>query len=215
MLPPLNEEGMPMLRLLVDVPNAITGLGLVLASSSLFLTLWGKLELGTALILWTWIADHLDGIQARRLAHVRSREMADFGKSFDGFVDIIHGVIFPAVFLSTVGAGRASSFVGVFLLLVLGTYRLSYFAAVGLVGGKFRGLPVSYNVPAVAALLICRPYVPDLYFPPMANAVFALIALLHISPLTVPPIRERAFPYVSLLAGLASFWFLVRAMNIG
>jgi CDP-diacylglycerol--serine O-phosphatidyltransferase len=191
-----------MLRYLRDYANAITATGYVFAVLGLFLALNGHLELGTAAMLWTWFLDHWDGHVARKTKDSRRPGMADFGKSFDGFGDFLHGILFPSIVIVLIGKGSVLSFVSILALIMAGAVRLSYFENVGLTSdAKFAGLPVSYDTPLVAILLLARPALPATEFATITAGAFIVLALLHITTaIKVPAIRGRAVPIASAAA---------------
>ncbi|GLS32037.1 CDP-diacylglycerol---serine O-phosphatidyltransferase [Mesorhizobium albiziae] len=191
-----------MLIYLRDYANAITATGYVFAILGLFLALNGQIELGTASMLWMWLLDHWDGHVARKTKNSRRPGMADFGKSFDGFGDFIHGVLFPSVVVILVGVGSVLSFVAVLTLIMAGAIRLSYFENFGLtLDAKFTGIPVSYDTPLVAILLMARPVLPIVAFPTVFAIAFIALAVLHVtSAVKVPAIRGRAIPIATVLA---------------
>ncbi|MBS7705580.1 CDP-alcohol phosphatidyltransferase family protein [Chelatococcus asaccharovorans] len=195
-----------MLLYLRDYANAITAVGYVFAIAGLFLALNGHVELGTSAMLWTWFLDHWDGHVARKTGHLRRPGVADFGKSFDGFADFIHGVVFPAAVIILVGEGSALSLVASLLLVLAGAIRLSYFENVGLTSGaRFTGIPVSYDTPLLAIMLLSRPVIPASVFPTLVAAAFIILAILHVTTaIRVPAIRGVAVPIATAFALAAS-----------
>ena len=85
------------------------------------------------------------------------------------------------------------------LLLIAGALRLSYFNTFGLSGTRFLGLPLSYDLPVLAILFLCRPAVPEGDFPTLVNSAMVALAALHVSTLRVPR-TSGAF-----LAGVVTF----------
>lgn len=189
-----------------DYANAITTLGYLFAVVGLFLTLNGKLELGVAAMLGTWFLDHWDGHVARKTSHLRRPGAADFGKSFDGFSDLVHGVIFPAAIIILVGRGTVLSLVASLLLVLAGAIRLSYFENVGLAAdARFIGVPVSYDTPLLALLILLRPFIPESGFPALLSVAFICLSVLHVSPrVRVPAIRGKAVPIATAAAVLTA-----------
>ncbi|MDE5457578.1 hypothetical protein GWE18_33135 [Bradyrhizobium sp. CSA112] len=185
-----------MIGYLRDYANAITALAYLFAVIGLFLAFNGKIELGVAAMLWTWFLDHWDGHVARKTSHHRRPGMAEFGKSFDGFADFIHGVVFPAAIIILVGQGSALSLVASLFLVLAGAIRLSYFENVGLTDdARFIGIPVSYGTPLLAVLLLARRLLPDNILPTILSAAFIILALLHVTTaIRVPAIRGAAVP---------------------
>ena len=204
-----------MLRYLGDYANAITATGYVFAIVGLFLALNGHLELGTAAMLWTWFLDHWDGHVARKTKDSRRPGMADFGKSFDGFGDFLHGVLFPSIVIILIGKGSVLSFVAVLALIMAGAIRLSYFENVGLTSdAKFTGIPVSYDTPLLALLLLARPLLSEPMFATMVALAFVTLALLHITTaIRVPAIRGTAVPVATIAAISLSFVLVATNVN--
>lgn len=191
-----------MLLNLRDYANAITAVGYAFAITGLFLALNGHIELGTAAMLWTWFLDHWDGYVARKTKDRRRPGVADFGKSFDGFVDFIHGIVFPSTVIVLIGQGSLLSFITVLVLVLAGAIRLSYFENVGLTSdAKFAGIPVSYDTPLIAILLLSRPIVPVTAYPAVVAIAFIILAVLHVTTtIKVPAIRGRAVPVATVAA---------------
>ncbi|MDX8521780.1 CDP-alcohol phosphatidyltransferase family protein [Mesorhizobium dulcispinae] len=195
-----------MLIYLRDYANAITATSFVFAILGLFLALNGHIEIGTASMLWMWFLDHWDGHVARKTSDSRRPGAADFGKCLDGFGDFMHGVIFPSVVVVLVGQGGVLSLVAILALIMAGAIRLSYFESFGLTSdAKFTGIPVSYDTPLVAILLMARPGFPVAAFPTVFALAFIALAMLHVTTaVKVPAIRGRAIPSATILAVVIS-----------
>ncbi|MER8670821.1 CDP-alcohol phosphatidyltransferase family protein [Mesorhizobium sp. M0644] len=195
-----------MISYLRDYANAITALAYLFAVVGLYLALNGRIELGVAAMLWTWFLDHWDGHVARKTSHLRRPGVADFGKSFDGFADFIHGVIFPAAVVILIGDGTMLSLIASLTLILAGAIRLSYFENVGLTAdARFTGLPVSYDTPLLAILLLARPLFPGISFGAVIAVAFIVLAILHVTTaIRVPAIRGVAIPIASAAAIVGS-----------
>ncbi|WP_375790951.1 CDP-alcohol phosphatidyltransferase family protein [Bradyrhizobium sp. 521_C7_N1_3] len=189
-----------MIEYLVDRANAITACSYVFAVVGVFLALNGRPELGAAAMLWTWFLDHWDGHIARKTRRMRLPGMAEFGQSFDGFADFVHGVWFPAVIIILVGDGSGISFGASLVLVVSGAIRLSYFENVGLTAdAKFIGIPVSYGTPLLAVMLLIRPLIWAELFPTVLALAFTALATLYVSTFVrVPAIQGRAIPIATI-----------------
>lgn len=201
-----------MLSYLRDYANAITAVGYVFAIIGLFLALNGHLELGTAAMLWTWFLDHWDGHVARKTMARRRPGVADFGKSFDGFGDFIHGILFPSIVVVLIGQGSVLSFVAVLALIMAGAIRLSYFENVGLTSdARFSGIPVSYDTPLVAILLLLRPAIPSSAFADSVAIAFVILAAFHVTTaIKVPSIRGKAVPLATVGSVAVSLALVLR-----
>ncbi|WP_275174315.1 CDP-alcohol phosphatidyltransferase family protein [Bradyrhizobium sp. CSS354] len=141
-----------------DYENAISAVAFLFAVIGLLLAFNGKIELDVAAMLWILFLDHWDGHIARKTRHLRPPGAAEFGKSFDSFVDFIHGILFLAAIIILVGRGSALSLFASLLLVLSGAIRLSYFENVGLTpDAPFVGIPVSYDAPLLALMFLLRP----------------------------------------------------------
>src|SRR5262249_5323881 len=161
-----NLRRRTMLSFLRDPANIVTGIGHMCAMTGIYLAMRGRAELAVAVALWAWVADHLDGIVARRMRDRRAPEVAQFGKAFDGFADLIHGVVFPSVVLVQVAGASPLTFPAIIALTLFGTTRLAYFSTFGLAtDGRFTGVPVTYALPLLTVLVLLRPVVPPDIFP--------------------------------------------------
>ena len=190
-----------MLGYLKDYANLITAAGYLFCALGLYLALNDQIELAIAVVLWTWFLDHWDGEVARKMQNKRSEAVAKFGKNFDGFCDLIHGIIFPSVVVIVISEGWFLSLVTVSVLVLLGAVRLSYFSVEGLTEQRcFRGLPVSYEIPLLSALFLARPAFPEDSFVVVVNIALLLLAGLHVSSIQVPPIRGTAVPIATAVA---------------
>jgi CDP-diacylglycerol---serine O-phosphatidyltransferase len=193
-----------MLRYLVDPANAITAGGLLFSSSALYLALAGHVELAAAAGLWAVLADHLDGVVAGRTKN-RSADMAKMGKSLDGFGDIIYGAILPAVILIEINGASIVAFLVATALLLAGVIRLSYFANFGKSDdGCFYGVPLSYDMPLMAALVLAQPLMPAQTFLWAVNIFFALLAAAHVAAIRVPSPNRAMYTAIALFTLLAS-----------
>ncbi len=204
-----------MIGYLRDYANAITATAYMFAVLGFFLALNGHLELGAACMLWTWFLDHWDGHVARKTSASRRPGAADFGKSFDGFADFIHGVVFPATVVILIGHGAPLSLAASLLLVLAGAIRLSYFENVGLTAdARFAGIPVSYDTPLVAVFLLVRDAIPDHIFPTTMSVLFIALAVLHITTaIKVPAIRGKAVPVATAIALAASMALAVMSIS--
>lgn len=174
-----------MLRYLIDPANAITTVGIVFATMGLFAVSSGHFELGLAAVLWALLADHLDGIVAARTRN-RDPDKGKIGKQLDSFTDLLSDAAFPAVLVIELNGHSAGSLVIAIVLLAAGALRLSYFNTFGLSGGRFIGVPLSYDLPLLALLFVLRPWLPAESFPALVDGALLILAVLHVTPIRVP-----------------------------
>ncbi|QOZ13495.1 hypothetical protein XH96_32985 [Bradyrhizobium sp. CCBAU 51765] len=193
-----------MLRYLWDPANAITAGGLVFSSASLFLALSGKLELSVAVALWAVLADHIDGIVAKWTPN-RDPEVAKMGKSLDGFGDIIYGAVLPTAIVIQLSHASILSLATATALLVAGAIRLSYFANFGRSSdGRFLGVPLSYDVPLMALLILLQPFIGAELFEWLINVCFLLLAAAHVASIRVPSPSPAMYAAISIFVVVCS-----------
>ncbi|RAZ72913.1 CDP-alcohol phosphatidyltransferase family protein [Mesorhizobium atlanticum] len=188
-----------MLRYLVDPANAITALGVAFSAIAIHLALSGYTPPAVGVALWAMLADHLDGIVAARLRS-RPPEMAKMGKSLDGFADIIYGSVFPAICISQISKASLMSAIVSAVLLLGGVIRLSYFNNFGLSkDGKFLGIPLSYDVPLLAVLLLGRGQLGD-NLATTTNISFSILGALHVAPIRIPAPNQVMYTMIVLFS---------------
>jgi len=193
-----------MLKYLWDPANAVTIGGLLFSSASLFLALSGHTDLSVAVALWAVLSDHLDGGVAASTKN-RHPDVAKVGKSLDGFGDIIYGAVLPAANVIQLSHASLLALTTATALLVAGAVRLSYFANFGrFADGSFLGVPLSYDVPLLALLLLLQPVIPTESFTGIVNMCFLLIAIAHVASIRVPPPSTVMYAVISLFAVVSS-----------
>lgn len=140
-----------MIRRFLDLPNAVTLLGLELGLAAALLAVGGRVAWAFAALVLAGVCDLLDGLVARRVAG-RSEEARRFGARLDSLVDACSFGAAPALLLHALLPGP----LGLALpaaYLAAAVWRLAYFDTVGL-GGEgearyYTGLPTTF-----AALLL-------------------------------------------------------------
>ncbi|QND69603.1 hypothetical protein HB777_39145 (plasmid) [Mesorhizobium loti] len=202
-----------MLRYLVDPANAITTVGLLCSSVSLYLALDGHIEIAVAVALWAVLADHLDGVVAGRTLN-RHPDVAKMGKSLDGFGDIIYGAILPAVLILQLNEVSLLSLFIASALILAGAIRLSYFANFGKSeDGCFAGVPLSYDIPLLAALVLVQPFMALEIFVAVMNVVFVLLSIAHVASIRVPSPNRAMYLAITVFAICASAILLQRGVS--
>lgn len=203
-----------MLRQLADPANAITGTGLVLSVVGISLALVGQPEAGVAVALWALLADHLDGVVAKR-TRGRAPETGEVGKNLDSLADLVSAGVFPAVTLIGVGQGSLLSVVAAATLVLASALRLSYFNVFGSPGGRFIGVPTTYALPVTAVMFLARPLIPAGAFPDLlALALFALAAL-HVAPVRIPKTAGAMYVVVTVFCVAASLALAFGPWRVG
>ncbi len=109
------------------IPNLITSLNVISGTLSVFMAMYGRMELAAVLILVAMVFDFFDGMAAR-LLHVKS----EMGKELDSLADMVSFGVAPAILAH-------------FLI------KMTLFAGVP---GDLQDLPVSQQVLLFSPLLI-------------------------------------------------------------
>ncbi|MCG7508501.1 CDP-alcohol phosphatidyltransferase family protein [Mesorhizobium retamae] len=203
-----------MLRQLVDPANAITGIGLVLSVIGISFVLAGQLEIGVAIALWALLADHLDGVVAKRTIG-RASETGEVGKNLDSLADLVSAGIFPAVTLIAVGQGSLLSIAAAATLSLASALRLSYFNVFGSPGGRFIGVPTTYALPVTAVMFLARPFIPAVAFPELLAFVVLAIAALHVTPVRIPKTAGAMYLVVTVFCVAASLALAFGPWRVG
>ncbi|MBM0105962.1 CDP-alcohol phosphatidyltransferase family protein [Steroidobacter sp. S1-65] len=202
-----------MVSYLRDPANAITAVGLCFALLALYYVHIGQLEVALAAALWALIADHVDGIVAARTRNRRQNAGA-IGKQLDSFTDLISDSVFPAMLVLQLNGASLLSLGLAGLLLLAGALRLSYFNTFGLSGGQhFTGVPLSYDLPALALLFLFRPWLEAQLFQALVNSSLLLLAVLHVSSLLVPKARGVYLGGIIAFTVASSVALFIRGMQ--
>lgn len=175
-----------MIKYLYDPANAITFCGLLFSAVAMNFALQDRIDYAIVFGLWAMLADQLDGIVASRTKN-RAADFGKMGKSLDGFADLVYGAVLPALIVIQLGDGWLFANVLSVTMVAAGALRLSYFNNFGLsTTGYFTGVPLSYDMPLLAALQIAGHLAPGLVGPTTVVAAFLVLVLLHVSPLQIP-----------------------------
>jgi CDP-diacylglycerol---serine O-phosphatidyltransferase len=198
-----------MVRQLMDPANAITATGIVISVIGIRIAMAGQPEWAVAVVLWALLADHLDGVVAVRTPG-RLPETGRVGKNLDSLADLISAGIFPAIVALQVSGNSWPALLCAGALVVASALRLAYFNVVGLSGGRFIGVPTTYALPVLALLFLLRPWVPADAFSGVLCGALLLLAVLHVTPIAVPPTRGLMYAVVTAFAVTSSVVLALR-----
>jgi CDP-diacylglycerol--serine O-phosphatidyltransferase len=191
-----------MIRFIFDKPNAITVCGLMTTTIAVYCIIRGQYPGATALLMWAVMLDHCDGYLAKR-ARGRDADAAKIGADLDSLTDLISGAICPGLMAITLTGAAWYSLVATMMLNLGACLRISYFNNFGLAGsGRFRGVPMTYNVPMVGLCFLLDAVVG---WPRMATSVplgISVMAVMHVVPFGPRPLHGIGFLVVFLYAVL-------------
>lgn len=174
-----------MVKYLLDPANAITAAALGLGVLGIYFGLTERPELGIAAVLWAFLADHVDGLVARRTAG-RSQHTREIGRHLDSLADLVCECIFPGLILLVINQYALTSLAIATASTIVGALRLSYYNAFGARDGYFVGVPVTYVVPVLATVFLLSPLLGPGRLGPALNVAFCVLLLLHLSSIRVP-----------------------------
>lgn len=200
-----------MVRQLVDPANAITATGLALSALGINYAIAGSPEIGIAIVLWALLADHLDGVVAKR-TRGRPPETGQVGKNLDSLADLVSAGVFPAVTSMTLGHGSSISVAAGAVLILASALRLSYFNVFGSPGNRFIGVPTTCAVPLVAIIFLLRPVIPEAFFSHLFALALVVLAVLHIAPVRVPKTAGVMYLVVTAFCVGTSIALAMRAL---
>lgn len=187
-----------MLTYLRDPANAVTATGLGLSGAGLLSLLMGNIEWTAVFGLLSMLSDQLDGIIAKKSPN-RAQDTAAIGKSLDGFNDILYGGALPALIVVAATNFALAAQLLCLVMLLMAALRLSYFSVFGLTNGRFTGMPLSYDMPIAAILLIIAPNVPAQLVPWLFCGAFSAVTILHVSPLSFPSPRGATHLFIAAI----------------
>lgn len=197
-----------MLTQLKDPANLVTMAGLLLGSLAVRFALTGNIDVAVVCGLGALLADHADGVVARRLCH-RPARAGDVGRAMDCMADIVSAGILPAVIVLQVSGADLVGSVAASVIVLASGLRLSYYSAFGLEGGReFVGVPVTYVLPVVGLLVLVRDSLP------WSLATSLAWCLIGLAGLEVSNLRVRTVAGVGYVAVVAYIVILGAAISV-
>lgn len=128
-----------------DIPNICSLAGLGCTLLAIYFIILGVYPAAMIGMIWAVGFDWADGLIARKM---KGRTGADreFGGQLDLLIDIVSYGVTPAILILSYGEFDPIFLPVVFLMLVAGVIRLSYFSTFGLAdGSKYTGLAIDNN----------------------------------------------------------------------
>ncbi|MBL4757675.1 MAG: CDP-alcohol phosphatidyltransferase family protein [Rhizobiales bacterium] len=135
----------PILSYIWDIPNICSLAGLGCTLLAIYFIILGAYPAAMIGMIWAVGFDWADGLIARRM---KGRTGADqiFGGQLDLLIDIVSYGVTPAILILSYGNFDPIFLPIVFVMLVAGVIRLSYFSTFGLAdGSKYTGLAIDNN----------------------------------------------------------------------
>lgn len=186
------------------IPNLITSMNVVSGTFSIFMTMYGRLELAAGLILVAMVFDFFDGLTAR-LLHVKS----EMGKELDSLADMVSFGMAPALLahflILAILPGQDMEYwaewtvsmkIMLFFPLLIpafSAYRLAKFNLDIRQATSFIGMPTPANALFWVSLVFGGVYTPDIY-----TLLFGNVYVLGFSALILSILLISELPMFSL-----------------
>ncbi len=135
----------PILSYIKDLPNICSLAGLACSLLAIYFLIIGLYPAAMIGMIWAVGFDWADGLIARKMKGRTGDDQA-FGGTLDLLIDIVSYGVTPAILILSYADFSAVFLPVVFVTLVFGAIRLSYFSTFGLSGGaKYTGLAIDNN----------------------------------------------------------------------
>ncbi len=189
----------PILSYIKDLPNicSLAGLGCTLLAIYFLITgLYGAAMIG---MIWAVAFDWADGLIARRMKG-RTGDDSKFGGQLDLLIDIVSYGVTPAVLILSYADFHPAFLPVVFVMLVFGAIRLSYFSTFGLTDdAKYTGLAIDNNSIILVFIFMFAGYFDRSIFSVILAASGLGLAILNVSQIKTPKLSGKPVN-VALLA---------------
>lgn len=135
----------PILSYIKDLPNICSLAGLGCSLLAIYFLIGGTYPAAMIGMIWAVVFDWADGLIARKMKG-RTGDDRAFGGTLDLLIDIVSYGVTPAILILSYADFNAAFLPVVFVTLVFGAIRLSYFNTFGLSGNaKYTGLAIDNN----------------------------------------------------------------------
>ncbi|MEP1571478.1 CDP-alcohol phosphatidyltransferase family protein [Roseibium album] len=176
----------PILSFLKDLPNICSLAGLGCSLLAIYFILIGVYPAAIIGMIWAVAFDWADGIVARRMSG-RTGADREFGGQLDLLIDVVSYAVTPTILILNYAAHNPLFLPVVFVMLVFGVIRLSYFSTFGLSDdGKYTGLAIDNNSLALVFLFLFEGYVDPTVFAVLLGACGLGLAVLNVSQIKTP-----------------------------
>ncbi len=196
---PPEPQTRPILSYVKDLPNICSLAGLGCTLLAIYFLIVGVYAAAMIGMIWAVAFDWADGIIARRM---KGRTGADrkFGGQLDLLIDIVSYGVTPAILILSYANFNPVFLPVVFVMLVFGAIRLSYFSTFGLSDdAKYTGLAIDNNSIILVFLFMFEGYFDQPVFSVLLGAFGIGLAVLNVSQIKTPKLSGNPIN-VALLA---------------
>ncbi|MFK7870774.1 MAG: phosphatidylcholine/phosphatidylserine synthase [Roseobacter sp.] len=204
----------PILSYIKDLPNicSLAGLGCSLLAIYFAITeIYPAAMIG---MIWAVGFDWADGLIARRMKG-RTGDDRAFGGTLDLLIDIVSYGVTPAILILSYADFSPWFLPIVFVTLVFGVIRLSYFSTFGLSGdAKYTGLAIDNNSISLVFIVMFAGFFERPTFAIILAICALCLAALNVSQIKTPklsgnPVNVAILALYTLLATLFYSWSML------
>lgn len=204
----------PVLSYIKDIPNICSLAGLGCTLLAMYFLIVGVYSAAMIGMIWAVAFDWADGLIARRMA---GRTGADrkFGGQLDLLIDIVSYGVTPAILILSYADFNPIFLPVVFVMLVFGSVRLSYFSTFGLSDdAKYTGLAIDNNSIILVFVFMFAGYFDRSVFAIILATVGLCLAILNVSQIKTPklsgnPVNVFLLAIYTLAVSMIYGWTLL------
>lgn len=204
----------PVLSYIKDIPNICSLAGLSCTLLAMYFLIVGVYSAAMIGMIWAVAFDWADGLIARRMA---GRTGADrkFGGQLDLLIDIVSYGVTPAILILSYADFNPIFLPVVFVMLVFGSVRLSYFSTFGLSDdAKYTGLAIDNNSIILVFVFMFAGYFDRSVFAIILATVGLCLAILNVSQIKTPklsgnPVNVFLLAIYTLAVSMIYGWTLL------
>lgn len=188
----------PILSYIKDLPNICSLAGLGCSLLAIYFLIIGLYPAAMIGMIWAVGFDWADGLIARKMKG-RSGDDRTFGGQLDLLIDIVSYGVTPAILILSYANFNAVFLPVVFVTLVFGAIRLSYFSTFGLSGdAKYTGLAIDNNSIILVFIFMFSGYFDRPTFAIIIAVSGLGLAILNVSQIKTPKLSGNPINVVIL-----------------
>jgi CDP-diacylglycerol--serine O-phosphatidyltransferase len=181
----------PILSFIKDLPNICSLAGLGCTLLAIYFLITGVYAAAMIGMIWAVAFDWADGLVARRMKG-RTGDDRAFGGQLDLLIDIVSYGVTPAVLILSYANFHPAFLPVVFIMLVFGAIRLSYFSTFGLSDdAKYTGLAIDNNSIILVLIFMGAGYFEQTTFAIILAACGLGLAVLNVSQIKTPKLSGK------------------------
>ena len=204
----------PILSYIKDLPNICSLAGLGCSLMAIYFAITEIYPAAMIGMIWAVGFDWADGLIARRMKG-RTGDDRAFGGTLDLLIDIVSYGVTPAILILSYADFSPWFLPVVFVTLVFGVIRLSYFSTFGLSGdAKYTGLAIDNNSISLVFIVMFAGFFERPTFAIILAICALCLAALNVSQIKTPklsgsPVNVAILALYTLLATLFYSWSML------